>query len=521
MTKVMKETALERTPEFERAMALLEQGPQCVFVTGRAGTGKSTLLRHFRETTARRATYLAPTGVAAVNIEGETIHRFFGFLPGITVKEATRRGAMARSPEIFRHLEAIVIDEISMARADLLDCMDAFLRSALRSEKPFGGKRILMFGDLYQLPPVVSSGDRAAFTGRYSSPYFFAADALIPLIEQRHFELIELEKIYRQRDAAFIKILNGIRNRTVTDDDLRCLNRRYRAKLPPGEEPIYLTTVNVEVDRINAERLLAVKAPERSYRAEISGTFPENEKPAEDTVRLKAGARIMFLNNERNGRWVNGTLGTITAVSRGSVSALIDGTRAKVVVEPHTWHIVRTVYNRENRALEEEKLGSFRQIPLRLAWASTVHKAQGKTFDRAIIDMKRGAFAAGQTYVALSRCRTLEGMSLAHPIAIGHIRMDWRIQKFVTSVQYAKAEAELSTDDRIAALKNAIKKKIALEIVYLKGKDEKSRRVVEPRALVDDAEYAGHSYTALIAYCRLRREERTFNIARILSIRAV
>lgn len=525
---------LMRTPQFDEALRLMQKGGPFTFITGRAGTGKSTLLQYFRNTTKLIAPVLAPTGVAALNVDGETIHRFFRFAPGITMKDARKKGNSVRDSEIYRKADMLVIDEISMVRADLLDCMDQFLRCARNNQFPFGGLRIVAIGDLYQLPPVVTSAERDAFSQLYTSPYFFASHAVKELRDVGKISFIELEKVYRQSDQDFISLLNAVRNRSVTADDLKRLNSRMH--IAPPKDAIVLTSVNASAEELNQQRLKQLAGNLKSFHGEFRGDFPEREAPAEPELRLKKGARVMCVANDKNGRFVNGSLGWVTGFEsdekqRGDqakkkkdgdqtdepcviVKLDIGGT---VSISPHTWTIYRSVYDRATRTLDQEKLGSFTQIPLKLAWAVTIHKSQGKTFDQVTIDLGRGAFAAGQTYVALSRCRSFEGLALVKPVKLQDIRLDYSIMKFVTSLQYQLSAQDMSLEEKIEKLQQAAREKQRIKIVYLKGKDEKSERVIVPRSIEED-EYAGHAFLALRAWCELRQEERTFNVERILSI---
>lgn len=406
----------------------MEGSDAFVFVTGRAGTGKSTLLRHFRDIHPD-VPVLAPTGVAALNIEGETIHRFFRFSPGITKRAAKRKGTAANDQVLYRELEAIVIDEISMVRADLLDSVDAFLRAARKDKRPFGGVRIIAIGDLYQLPPVVTQVERAAFFELYETAYFFSADAFIELQRDQDIAFVELEKVFRQSDEAFIALLNGIRDRSITASGLKHLNERLAEELATGED-IVLTTTNAAADRINFDHLAMLRGEEEIYDGTVSDGFPEREAPTDIALCLKIGARVMCMVNDMMGRFVNGSLGWVRGFGEKSVQVELDSGRMVEIVE-HTWTVYRSVYDEQAGRLEQEKLGSFTQMPLRLAWAITIHKSQGKTFDRVIIDLGFGAFAAGQVYVALSRCRSLEGVSLIKPVTLSQIYLDQAIGEFI------------------------------------------------------------------------------------------
>lgn len=513
---------VQRTPQFDEALRLMEKGGAFTFITGRAGTGKSTLLKHFRETTHMLAPVLAPTGVAALNVDGETIHRFFHFAPGITIKDARRKASSAFDDEIFLKADALVIDEISMVRADLLDCMDQFLRVIRRNKQPFGGLRIIAIGDLYQLPPVVSSPEREAFSQLYASPYFFAARAMQELRQAGAVSFVELEKVYRQSDPSFIALLNAVRNRTASDADLKKLNAR--SHVSPPKNAIVLTSINDAANELNEKRQQALAGTVKKFPGSFRGDFPEREAPADPDLHLKKGARVMCVANDPEGKFVNGSLGWVRAFASSdeknetepSVIVQLDE-GGEIAVSPHTWTVYRSTYDRKTRSLEQEKLGSFTQIPLKLAWAVTIHKSQGKTFDQVTIDLGRGAFAAGQTYVALSRCRSFEGLALVKPVRLQDIRLDYSIVKFVTSLQYDLAHRAMPLEKKIALLERAAKEGKRIAITYLKGKDEKSVRVIIPKCVEED-EYAGHEFLALRAWCELRQEERTFNVERILNI---
>lgn len=510
--------AIEINEGFQRALELIEAEKKNVFITGRAGTGKSTLLAYFRTKTKRKIVVLAPTGVAAINVGGQTIHSFFKFKPNITAEKVKAKYQKDDKKNIYRKIEAIVIDEISMVRADLLDCVDKFMRlNGPNKEKPFGGVQMIFIGDLYQLPPVVTSSEKHIFSSHYASPYFFSAR----VFDRPDFELefLELEKIYRQKDEKFIGLLNAIRNRTVSEDDLKILNKKLAPDFEPasGDYYIYLTTTNDAADSVNREKLSQLPGQSQQFEAEIVGNFSKEYFPTAQVLEMKVGAQVMMLNNDSMGRWVNGSVAKILAFEEnefGTTEVMVQLENGEIEeVTPHTWD----VYNffLENGKLFSRSIGSFTQYPLRLAFAITIHKSQGKTFDKAVIDIGRGTFAHGQMYVALSRCRTLEGIVLKKEIKKGHIIMDWNVVKFVTSFQYRQAEKLLSLEDKIALIKKAIKEKQTLQITYLKGKDEKSQRSIRPKKIAE-MEFSGHPYLGLVAFCLSRKEDRTFNVERIL-----
>jgi len=513
---------IELNEEFKRALELMEGTSKNVFITGKAGTGKSTLLEYFRNITKKNIVVLAPTGVAALNVHGETIHSFFGFKPDVTIDKIEK--VPSRDTKIYKELDTIVIDEISMVRADLLDCVDKFLRlNGKKSNEPFGGIQMIFIGDLYQLPPVVTSKEKKIFTEHYESPYFFDSN----VFKDISLEFVELEKVYRQKDAKFIELLNQIRNNTITEENLNLLNSRVGAELSHTDDDfvVYLTTLNEIAYSINNEYLN--KLPGKLYKwiAEIRGEFDRNSLPADYELNIKQGAQVMMLNNDSQGRWVNGSLGRVLKVrySRKEESVVIDvqfQEGNKEYVKPFTWELFHFRYNEETKKIETETVGSFTQYPLKLAWAVTIHKSQGKTFDKVIIDVGRGTFAGGQVYVALSRCTSFEGISLKKPLRKGHIFTDYRIVKFLTRFQYKLAEKEMSVDEKIKIINQALKENKRLEIIYLKPNDEKSRRVIRPIE-VGEHIFQGKPFLGVRAYCEKRNEERVFRIDRILQMKIV
>ncbi len=518
-----KPKQLELNEFFVRALDVMENSSKNIFITGKAGTGKSTLLQYFRTETRKDVVVLAPTGVAAVNVQGQTIHSFFRFKPDITTDKVKNIRLRKNQKNIYQNIDAIVIDEISMVRSDLLDCVDAFLRLHGKNKKaPFGGVQMVFIGDLYQLSPVVSSGERHIFKDAYASPYFFHSK----VFENLPLEFVELEKIYRQKDNDFISLLNAIRNNSATDGHLQKLNQRFLPDFTPARSDfyIYLTTTNALADEINRQELAKLKAPLCSYEGEISGDFDQKSFPTQPLLEVKAGAQIMLLNNDPTGRWVNGSIGKITAIKKRKNS--FDGIEVEladgriVEVGPFTWEMFRFVYDADSQTLDSETVGSFTQYPLRLAWAVTIHKSQGKTFDKVIIDIGRGTFAHGQMYVALSRCTSFEGIVLKKPIDKKHIFMDWRVVRFMTQYQYRKSEEQCSLKDKIKILEQAIMDEKAINIIYLKANDEKTRRVISPR-VVGEMEYLGKMYLGVQAYCHVRQQERVFRVDRILEIKEV
>ncbi len=425
----MHQTPLELNADFRNALDLMEKTGQHLFVTGRAGTGKSTLLSLFRNTTHKKIVVLAPTGIAAINVKGQTIHSFFGFPPRILqAHEITKR----RYRKLYLNLDAIVIDEISMVRADILDNIDRFLRINRENAKPFGGVQMIFFGDLFQLPPVVSSNvEKQYFSSNYASPYFFSSKILESGLPYR---MVELRKIYRQEEQHFIRLLEAIRTNTMDYDDLESLNERHNPAWQEEGPFITLCSVNAIADRINQEKLASLPGEVEEYRAAITGDFHDRLFPTEPFLQLKIGAQVMLLKNDPNKKYVNGTLGKVIELQPDKITLHVeqgDGSMDEVDLEKFEWEILRYQFNAESsRQIESKVVGTFTQYPVRLAWAITIHKSQGKTFERAVIDLGRGAFAHGQTYVALSRCRRLGGITLKKPIRPRDIMVDERIVEY-------------------------------------------------------------------------------------------
>lgn len=539
----MATPTLDYNPQFLRAVSRVAAGSS-VFITGRAGTGKSTLLQHLRSTlTERHPVVVAPTGVAAVNVRGQTIHSFFGFKPDVSPRSATTM--RPRSPQLYAQLRTLIIDEVSMVRADLLDSVDQFLRrhGPVRNT-PFGGVQLVLVGDLHQLPPVVARTEAELFRTAYASPYFFSAQALQGL----ELEVVELETVYRQRDDAFIRLLNAVRDRSVSADDLAALNARVGVPPPPSaaEPTIWLTPTNAQADALNATRIAALPGDVWTSLADVHGDFERSAYPTAETLELKRGAQVMLLSNDGDGRWVNGTVGVVEDLRRdvalGEELAVVRlETGQRVEVERHTWELFRTVLR--DGHLESEPIGSFTQLPLRLAFAVTIHKSQGKTFSRVVLDLGRGAFAPGQLYVALSRCTTLEGLTLTTPIRLQDVRTDPEVLRFAQGMRDGMAPtsalpsgAQLRLDAPVAPvaaaaatparsdlgtlvdrLRLAIERHQRLRLTYEQVLGSTTERLVEPRRLAK-MEQAGHAFLGLEAFCLQHEDVRTFNVARIRAV---
>ena len=509
---------IELNDRFKLAIDLIENTNQCLFITGKAGTGKSTLLQYFREKTKKKIVVLAPTGVAALNVKGQTIHSFFRFKPDITI-DKIKKIYKNDDKNIYKKIDAIIIDEISMVRADLFDCIDKAMQINCSNKKPFGGKQIILIGDLYQLPPVVLSKEKIIIKQQYNTPYFFSS----AVIEKMKFKIIELEKIYRQKDIRFIKLLNEIRNNTITNDNLNKLNERYDLSFIPNDLSFYiwLTTRNDRADQINIEKLNELKGKKYQFNAIINGSFQKSHYPVNEILEIKKNAQVMFLNNDSYGLWVNGTIGEIKSINKtnGIINVrLQDGEIVEVM--QHTWEIFNYVYNEEEKKIDYEKIGSFTQYPIKLAWAITIHKSQGKSFDNVIIDIGKGTFAPGQMYVALSRCTSFEGLVLRQKIKKSNIFTDWQIVKYMTNYQYEKSEKEMSLNEKIEKMQDCINKGKKVKIIYLKTNDTKTERTIKPKYL-GSMQYMKKNYTGIEAFCYKRNELRNFRVDRILKMEII
>ena len=455
----------EQTNEqLDLAWQFVERTGVNVFLTGKAGTGKTTFLRRLKERSPKRMVVVAPTGVAAINAGGVTIHSFFQFplapyIPGGSFNSKDEKYRFSKEKKnIIRTLDLLVIDEISMVRADLLDQIDAVLRLHKDRHRPFGGVQLLMIGDLSQLAPVVKDGEWTLLREYYHTPYFFGSHAL----QQTRHVTIELTHVYRQTDRTFINILNEVRENCLTPESLALLNSRVDGqqtevnsefKIQNSEftdGTIRLTTHNATANRYNEERMDALKGIRFSFKAKVAGTFPESSYPAEETLVLKKGCQVMFLKNDSQGsRYYNGKLGIVSAVDGKRICVRGIDDNVEIEVEPDVWTNARYVIDKETKEIREDIEGEFRQYPLRLAWAITVHKSQGLTFDRAVLDVN-AAFASGQVYVALSRCRSLEGLVLTAPLSPSSVKTDLLVTDYMNAEleQAQHTAGHLSTLER-------------------------------------------------------------------------
>jgi ATP-dependent DNA helicase PIF1 len=408
------------TAEYAAALTFLSAGKGHLFITGRAGTGKSTLLSCLREMIAEDTVVLAPTGLAAVNVGGQTIHSFFGFPPRLLQPEDIRR---SRNGRIMRRLETLIIDEVSMVRSDLMWAIDQSLRvNRGRLNQPFGGLRLLLFGDLHQLPPVVQEAEVGEhLESSYGGPFFFNVKALR---DGHGTSLLELRQVFRQRDEALLRILDHIREGAVGADDIAVLNARVHPirTLAEGDAFVILTPTNAAAHRINLAYLEALPGKAAAYEASVTGEFSDSAHPTDRTLVLKPGAKVILLRNDPDKRWVNGTIARVARLDDKRIWVEVKGKQHEV--EPASWENRRYAYDRAAQKVIETVAGTFKQFPLRLAWALTIHKSQGLTLDKVYIDLGRGTFAHGQTYVALSRCRSLDGLALARGFKPSDVRFD-------------------------------------------------------------------------------------------------
>lgn len=477
----------ENNPEFRYAAEFVTHTNRMLYLTGKAGTGKTTFLKYLKATGNKNMVVLAPTGVAAVNAGGQTIHSFFNIKPSIYVPGDKR--LRLRAPEgdpdksvindhfryhrdkleIIRGLELLVIDEISMVRCDLLDVIDRLLRVFRKREfTPFGGVQVVLIGDTFQLPPIVNHDDWNILGNFYTSPFFFSSRVM----QAQKTVYIELKKIYRQTDQDFIDLLNRIRINSLTAKDLELLNSRYLHGFVPEEEEDYviLATHNRMVEDTNEKRLREIDEPLHRFEALIQGTFPENSYPADAMLKLKEGAQVMFLRNDRNKRFYNGKIGHVVEISdEGLYVELPEG--EIISVEREEWGNIRYSWDSKESKVVEEAIGSFVQYPLKLAWAITVHKSQGLTFDRIIADLEE-AFAPGQVYVALSRCTTFSGILLKTPISSRAIKTDPVVLEFAG---HATPETLIVKELEAGKATNYLKRSVS---AYLNGDFIKSGEMI-------------------------------------------
>lgn len=425
---------------------IVEKTDMSLFLTGKAGTGKTTFLREVVRYTKKKCIVLAPTGIAAVNAGAMTIHSFFQFGLGPFVQGVIEPKSDFRinksKLELIRHLQLLIIDEVSMVRADLMDHIDVELRRIRRNSKPFGGVQLLMIGDLQQLPPIAHGGEDELLRQYYKTLYFFSSAAL----KSMKYSCIELKNVYRQTDRHFIDILNHARNCTLTSQDISDLNARYIPGFSPKPEDGYirLMTHNRQVDYVNETEMEELDSKPYTFVAAVTGTFPEESYPTADSLTLKKGAQVMFIKNDPERRFINGTLGEVKSIDKNSIAVRLAESGAIIDVEPMEWQNIRYQFDEESKEISSKQIGRFKQYPLKAAWAITVHKSQGLTFDKAIIDV-HAAFSPGQAYVALSRCRTLDGLVLSSPVSASVFMRDNAVDAYMNYISRPVEELAFSS----------------------------------------------------------------------------
>lgn len=471
---------LHSNPDLERAWEYVAHTDRNIFLTGKAGTGKTTFLHRIKSELPKRMAVVAPTGVAAINAGGMTIHSFFQlpfglYLPGNTRDPARQRKFSGEKIRLIQSLDLLVIDEISMVRADLLDGVDDVLRRYRNPYKPFGGVQLLLIGDLHQLPPVVKDDEWLLLRDHYPTPYFFSSQAL----QRSRPVVVELRHIYRQSDDRFIALLNKVRDNTVDAEVLDALNSRFVPDFRPGEADAYITlsTHNATAHEINAQKLADIPEPAQVFRAVVQGDFPAQAYPTDEVLELKTGAQVMFVKNDaaREKRYYNGKIGKVMRIDDGTIYVRCPGDEDEISVLPVDWENVKYTLNEQTKEVGEQILGTFIQYPLKLAWAITIHKSQGLTFERVILDAQ-AAFAHGQVYVALSRCKSFEGIVLRSKIGQSSVRTDSTVRDFSkTAEQNAPDAAHLEQS------KKAYQQSLILELFdfsLLKRRFEQLNRVL-------------------------------------------
>lgn len=432
--------------ELDVARFIVEKTDMSLFLTGKAGTGKTTFLREVVRYTKKKCIVLAPTGIAAVNAGAMTIHSFFQFGLGPFVQGVIEPKSDFRinksKLELIRHLQLLIIDEVSMVRADLMDHIDVELRRIRRNSKPFGGVQLLMIGDLQQLPPIARGGEDELLRQYYKTLYFFSSAAL----KTMKYSCIELKNVYRQTDRHFIDILNHARDCTLTSQDISDLNARYVPGFSPKPEDGYirLMTHNRQVDYVNETELEKLDNKPFTFVAAVTGTFPEESYPTADSLTLKKGAQVMFIKNDPDRRFINGTLGEVKSIDKNSIAVRLAESGTVIDVEPVEWQNIRYQFDEASKEISSKQIGRFKQYPLKAAWAITVHKSQGLTFDKAIIDV-HAAFSPGQAYVALSRCRTLDGLVLSSPVSASVFMRDNAVDAYMNYISRPVEELAFSS----------------------------------------------------------------------------
>ncbi|MCD9018811.1 AAA family ATPase [Parachryseolinea silvisoli] len=512
--------------EFLQILHTLNNTSDNLYITGRAGTGKSTLLKYFIRTTSKKHVVLAPTGTAALNIGGQTIHSFFRFEPEI-INPATIKIDHKRA-DLFRTLEMIIIDEVSMVRADLMDGIDIALRKNCRKpHTPFGGIQMVFVGDLFQLPPVLHDKDEEVIYTRYGGEYFFHA----PVFQNFNLQVRELTTVVRQspQQTKFKALLDNIRVNRVHDKDLKLLQSRCKKPTAAHKHALCLTTTRKAANSFNKKKLDEIDSVPFQFEGTLLGEYEKlqdlshhelNDKfPAPYILELKKGAQIMMVKNDPQKRWANGSIGKISKVGRRGIAVIIDDKEYKVA--PEQWSEIQYELNKDTGAIEPRVVAAFVQYPLQLAFAMTIHKSQGKTFSKITIDTGTGAFAHGQMYVALSRCTTLQGITLVNPVDKRDIIVDPRIIDFYTGGKITRTKFQKQSPAVKKALLEAISRGNPITIEYRKTRDEISKRTISRVEICNDYQDNGYEDAHIRAYCHLRKAERTFKIDRIITIKTL
>jgi len=467
--------SLQTNPQLELAFDYVRETSTNIFLTGKAGSGKTTFLRQVKDDRCKRMAVVAPTGVAAINAGGMTIHSLFQLPFGLHLPNVNRREEPTRlsreKRNLIRSLELLVIDEISMVRADLLDAVDCALRKFRGDDRPFGNVQLLMIGDLHQLPPVVKQDDWEAINQHYGTPYFFGSLAL----KKTNYVSIELKHIYRQSDATFIELLNKVRDNRLDEATLRTLNSRYVPDFrpPPQESYITLTATNAAALQINTRNLAKLPSESHRFTAQIVGDFPAHAYPTEEHLELKLDAQVMFIKNDTQPekRYFNGKIGRIVEIDEETIVVRCEESGREILVSPAEWTNVKYTLNETTKEVEEQVLGQFVQYPLKLAWAITIHKSQGLTFERAIIDAQ-AAFAHGQVYVALSRCKSFEGIVLRSRIDFSSVKTDPVVQHY--SVE---AERNAPSDNEVQQAKRNYQQRLIEELFSFQAIEDSLSRL--------------------------------------------
>lgn len=470
--------------ELDVARFIVEKTDMSLFLTGKAGTGKTTFLREVVRYTKKKCIVLAPTGIAAVNAGAMTIHSFFQFGLGPFVQGVIEPKSDFRinksKLELIRHLQLLIIDEVSMVRADLMDHIDVELRRIRRNSKPFGGVQLLMIGDLQQLPPIAHGGEDELLRQYYKTLYFFSSAAL----KSMKYSCIELKNVYRQTDRHFIDILNHARNCTLTSQDISDLNARYIPGFSPKPEDGYirLMTHNRQVDYVNETEMEKLDSKPYTFVAAVTGTFPEESYPTADSLTLKKGAQVMFIKNDPDRRFINGTLGEVKSIDKNSIAVRLAESGTIIDVEPVEWQNIRYQFDEESKEISSKQIGRFKQYPLKAAWAITVHKSQGLTFDKAIIDV-HAAFSPGQAYVALSRCRTLDGLVLSSPVSASVFMRDNAVDAYMNYISRPVEELAFSSCYEYFEYEKKLEQEEVAPVKKVKVNQEKPKKVnkEEPR----------------------------------------